>query len=157
MRWPPHRLLMRLALPPRPPLLTTSCQASRAELRYARGGRSHACCCICSGWRPARALSLSSWGCRTPRVLHSDAIVVCAGINALVGSSLDPRAAQATTSGLGSMVGQIQSGLVRTPCLLPHPHPPLPPPPPAPCGGRTTGLEPDLCYACNLVVNDGYG
>ena len=40
-------------------------------------------------------------------------ICLRAGINALVGSTLDTRASQATTSGLGSMVGKIQSGVVR--------------------------------------------
>lgn len=40
-------------------------------------------------------------------------ICLRAGINALVGSTLDSRASQATTSGLGSMVGKIQSGVVR--------------------------------------------
>ena len=34
------------------------------------------------------------------------------GINALVGSTFDPQASQATASGLGSMLGSIQKGVV---------------------------------------------
>lgn len=40
---------------------------------------------------------------------------IMSGINALVGSTLDPRAAKATTSGLGSLVGRLQKGVKAAP------------------------------------------